>query len=364
MKRSRTKRVLSIVGARPQFIKLARLAPALNRICDHHILHTGQHYDASMSSVFFKQLRIPPADLNLKIGGGTHGKMTGRMLAAIEKQFLESRPDFVIVYGDTNSTLAGALAAAKLDIPVGHVEAGLRSGVTSMPEEINRKLTDQLSRLLFCPTNISIRNLRREGIRSGLIKSGDLMYELLHDSAKAIAANSQFLRKHGLRSKQYLYLTVHRAATVDSQEHLIKLVDMLGLIDNTVLFPVHPRTRKLLRRFGLYKRLASISSVKMLEPLGYLDSLTAAANAKFILTDSGGLQKEALFLGRPVLTLREETEWVETLRRGNRLVGLDINKIVRALSRPAVVRKPVWRVDNIRPSKRIAASIGDYLRRV
>ena len=325
------RRVVSVVGARPQFIKLAALAPHLAHHFDHRIIHTGQHYDHTMSAVFFRQLRLPRIECNLRVGGGSHAAMTGRMLMALERVLQRLSPDLVLVYGDTNTTLAGALAAAKLGVPVAHVEAGLRSGVAEMPEEINRKVTDHLAALHFCPTPVSLRNLRREGITTGLVHSGDLMFELLDRSRGAIRNNGTMLKRHGLHRRRYVYLTVH------------------------------PRTRERMRRFGLARRVRRLEHVHTTTPLAYLDSLTAAARAEAVLTDSGGLQKEALFLGTPVLTLREETEWTETLRRGNRLVGLSAERVQRALRQPPRVRPVSATVRGRYPSEIIIERLRDFL---
>ncbi len=354
--------VISIVGARPQFVKLAPLARALAGRFRHIIIHTGQHYDDNMSQLFFRQLRLPKPGINLAIRGGTHGAMTGRMLSAIEKILMKKRSDFVIVYGDTNSTLAGALAAAKLSIPVGHVEAGMRSFVDDMPEEINRRLTDHVSQLLFCPTRASMTNLKKEGIRQTLINSGDLMYELLYDSHSKIKSNLTTLKKHDLSPGRFLLLTAHRAANVDSSENLKQLVELIESLTWPVLFPVHPRTLNRLKQHRLMSRLCKIDHLVISEPLGYLDTLSAATHAGAVLTDSGGLQKEALFMGTPVLTLRDETEWVETVGRGNRLVGLDTAKVLRALKRLPRVRKVSPMVNGQRPSRIITSSIKRFLR--
>ncbi len=329
----RRSRIVSVVGARPQFVKLACLGPVLAKRFHHAIIHTGQHYDSNMSGMFFRQLRLPKAKINLKISGGSHGVMTGRMLSAIEKTLVSEKPDLVLVYGDTNTTLAGALSAAKLSIPVGHIEAGMRSFVTDMPEEINRRLTDHLSTLLFCPTAASLKNARAEGLSKGLVHSGDLMYELLHNSMPAIRRNRSILKKYGIEAGRFLLLTAHRAANVDDREQLLKLLDLIEVLPMPTLFPIHPRTKKRLRQFRLWTRLSRIDGLILCDPLGYLDTLTAAHFARAVLTDSGGLQKEAIFLGTAVLTLRDETEWVETLGRGNHLVGLDSRKVGRLLAR-------------------------------
>lgn len=354
-------KVVSVVGARPQFIKLAPLARELSRRFRHSIVHTGQHFDDNMSDIFFRQLRIPRPHVNLNVAGGTHAAMTGRMMARIEKVLLKEKPDLALVYGDTNSTLAGALAAAKLSIPVGHVEAGMRSFVSDMPEEINRKLTDHVSEILFCPTPTSIENLKAEGIRKHIVLSGDVMYELLEASRQTIGANRKALRRLGVRENSFLLLTVHRAATVDDETNLRELVDCIKALPYPTVFPVHPRTRKRLRRFKLWGELKRIERLTITEPLGYLDTLTAAHFARAVLTDSGGLQKEALFLGTPVLVLREETEWLETLKLGNRLVGLDKEKIIRLL-RSKLTAKPIaYRVKTKRPSRIIVEEITKLL---
>ncbi len=360
MMRARPK-VISVVGARPQFIKLAPLSAELSRRFRHRIVHTGQHFDDNMSDIFFRQLRIPRPHVNLNVAGGTHGAMTGRMLAGVEKVLISEKPDLVLVYGDTNSTLAGALAAAKLSIPVGHIEAGMRSFVSDMPEEINRKLTDHVSEILFCPTPASVENLKKEGIRKRIVHSGDVMYELLDASRQTIRANRKALRRLGVEENSFVLLTVHRAATVDNEVNLRQLIDCINELPHTTLFPVHPRTRRRLKRFTLWGELKKVDHLILTEPLGYLDTLTAASFARAVLTDSGGLQKEALFLGTPVLTLRDETEWLETLRLGNRLVGLNKDVIVRFLRTKPAVRPIIYRVNSRKPSRIIVDEVADYL---
>lgn len=355
-------KIISVVGARPQFVKLAPLAKVLSKTFSHRIVHTGQHYDENMSRVFFRQLGIPKANSNLGLGGTSHADMTGKMLIGLEKTFQQEKPDFVLVYGDTNTTLAGALAAAKMAIPLGHIEAGMRSYVSTMPEEINRRLTDHTSNLLFCPTPSAVKNLKKEGIRRGAVLAGDLMFELLDQSRRAIARNGKALREFHLEKGEYLYLTLHRAANVDTRENLERVVEILDSLERPVLFPVHPRTQERLRRFRLAGDLAACKNVIMTDPLSYLDNLTAVALARTVLTDSGGLQKEALFLGTPVLTLRDETEWEETLSRGNRLVGLSKSRVRRALAAPVRVRPVSFLIRGKRPSEIIVSEIRRYLR--
>ncbi len=355
-------KVVSIVGARPQFIKLAPLVGELRRRFDHTLIHTGQHYDENMSDVFFRQLRIPRADINLHIGGGAHGAMTGRMLATIEKNLSDLDPAFVLVFGDTNTTMAGALAATKMAIPVGHIEAGMRSFVKYMPEEINRRVTDHVSDLLFCPTAVAMNHLKAENVPGRVIRSGDLMYELLHHSRATIKANRRLLKRLKLTAGEYVLITLHRAANVDCEENLSQAVSLLEAMPLPTLFPIHPRTRKRLRQFKLWSRLQKAANVITCDPLGYLDTLSAACHAHMVMTDSGGLQKEALFLGTPVLTLREETEWVETLRRGNRLVGLDIDRILRLLRSRLKARPAPYRVGGRKPSQIIGNEITRFLK--
>ncbi len=267
----------------------------------------------------------------------------------------------VLVYGDTNSTLAGALAAVKLNIPIGHLEAGMRSFVDSMPEEINRKLTDHISSLLFCPNLASVKQLRNEGVNSGLVVAGDLMYEQLYRSRAKIKANRTILNKYKVESKSYVYMTVHRAELVGSAERLKELLTTLESIDEAILLPLHPHTLSSLKRHRLLSRLERIKNIKLCEPLGYFDNLSLVSNARVVMTDSGGLQKEALFLGTPVLTLRDETEWTETLTRGNRLVSLDPKLIKNGLAKPAKVKKVSHLYKGLRPTQIISTAISKFL---
>lgn len=354
--------VVSIVGARPQFIKLAPLAKTLTGSVQHEIIHTGQHYDDAMSGSFFRNLKLPKPRFNLSIGSGSHGEMTGRMLADIEKVLLKLKPQMVLVYGDTNSTLAGALAAAKLGLPIGHIEAGMRSFVRDMPEEINRKVADHLSSLHFCATKTAVNNLKNEGIKTGIVYCGDLMFELLHDSLSAITRDVSVMKKYKLTSKQFLLATVHRAATTDSRESLVKLARIFAESPYPVLFPMHPRTRERIRQFKLQRQFMTIPHFHTMPPFDYFTLMSVASHAKAVLTDSGGLQKEAVFLGTPVLTLRDETEWVETLKHGNRLVGLDKKKILQSLSKLPSVKSIQWRVQGKSPSQQIKMAISHFLK--
>ena len=312
-------KIITIVGARPQFIKVAAVSQKLRTISGikEVLVHTGQHYDRNMSDVFFQELDIQPPDYNLGIGSQTHGVQTGRMLEAIERVLLEEKPDWVLVYGDTNSTLAGAIAAVKLHIPVAHVEAGLRSFNQKMPEEINRVLTDRISELLFAPTNTAVENLLREGISEDKIHLvGDVMYDAaLYYGAKAAEKNST-LEELKLVSKQYILATIHRAENTDDSSRLQAIFSGLGIVAQKipVVLPLHPRTRSALLREGLLEDASK--SLQLIEPLGYLDMVTLEKNAKLIATDSGGVQKEAFFARVPCVTLREETEWVELVESG------------------------------------------------
>ncbi|MDK2891090.1 MAG: UDP-GlcNAc3NAcA epimerase [Methanoculleus sp.] len=323
-------KIASIVGARPQFIKCAPVSRELRKEHEEVLVHTGQHYDHGMSEVFFEELRIPKPDYNLGIGSGTHGRQTGAMLGAIEDVLEKESPDVVLVYGDTNSTLAGALAAAKLHIPVAHVEAGLRSNDRRMPEEVNRVLTDHVSDLLFCPTETAVRNLAAEGVTRGVHLVGDVMLDAMNYNRAVAEERSRILEAVGVKPGEYLAVTVHRPSNTDSRENMAVILGALGEAERPVVFPVHPRTRKCLGEYGLLAEMPE--NVRIVEPLGYLDMIRLMARAEKILTDSGGVQKEAYMLGVPCITLRENTEWVETVEAGwNVLVGAERERIADAL---------------------------------
>ncbi len=320
-------KIVSVIGARPQFIKCAPFSRELRKLHREVIIHTGQHYDYEMDKLFFIELGIPEPDCNLGIGSGTHGKQTGEMLKGIEEVLVKEKPDLVMVYGDTNSTLAGALAAAKMQIKLGHVEAGLRSFDKSMPEEINRVLTDHCSDYLFCPTQTAVNNLKKENITRGVYLVGDVMVDALLQ-AKERAEGPDVLNTLGLESKEYLVSTIHRQSNTDCEENLRNIVNACCELDEVIIFPLHPRTEKFLRKYGLYQRLQE--KVRITKPLGYLDFLKLLSHAKKILTDSGGVQKEAYILGVPCITLRNDTEWVETVEDGwNLLVGVDKERIIK-----------------------------------
>lgn len=329
-------RIATIVGARPQFIKAAAVSRVIrddyaDKI-EEVLVHTGQHYDENMSKVFFDGLDIPHPRYNLEISGGSHGAMTGRMLEAVEKVLLEEKPDWVLIYGDTNSTLAGALAAAKLHIPVAHIEAGLRSFNMRMPEEINRILSDRISTLLFCPTETAVKNLNAEGITSGVLNVGDVMYDIALYYRDRAKQQSKILSDLRLAERSFALATCHRAENTDDPNRLGGIVAALAEVARNmpVVFPLHPRTRKLIDDYGLKHHL---DAVKVVEPLSFLDMVALEQAAKVILTDSGGVQKEAYFYGVPCVTMRDETEWVETVEQGwNQLVGASASAILAAVS--------------------------------
>lgn len=331
-------KILTIVGARPQFIKAAAVSRVIRsqyagRI-DELLVHTGQHYDKNMSKVFFDELDIPHPRFNLEISGGSHGAMTGRMLEAIETVMLAEKPDWVLIYGDTNSTLAGALAAAKLHIPVAHVEAGLRSFNMRMPEEVNRILADRVSNRLFCPTETAVENLAREGVTAGVSLVGDVMYDVSLYYRDVARSRSDALARLGLEEGKYVLATCHRAENTDDPSRLreigLALADLA--LNQPVVLPVHPRTAKILAEQGL---TASMKDVTLVEPLPFLDMIRLEQSARVIVTDSGGVQKEAFFYDVPCVTMRDETEWVETVELGwNVLTGASRDAIVSAAAKP------------------------------
>ncbi|OJJ18367.1 UDP-N-acetylglucosamine 2-epimerase [marine bacterium AO1-C] len=291
------------------------------------IIHTGQHYDYGMSDIFFEELSIPKPQYNLQMGGGTHGAQTGAMLAGIEEILLKEKPDIVLVYGDTNSTLAGALAAAKLHIPIAHVEAGLRSFNRKMPEEVNRVLTDHISSWLFPTSSTSIDNLKKEGVQQGVYDVGDIMYDAILMHSQRAKGISKILETHSLTANNYYLATVHRAENTDSPERLNNIIQAFGEINTQIVLPLHPRTKKQLKAFNF----SFPENVIKIEPVGYLDMVQLMQNAVGVLTDSGGIQKEAYYLNKPCITLRDETEWVETVEVGwNKIVGTSVEKILKA----------------------------------
>lgn len=328
---SRRLRVVTVVGARPQFVKAAALSPYFTdtRHCEELLVHTGQHFDANMSEVFFRELKIPEPRYHLGIGGGTHGQNTGRMVEAIESVLLAERPDAVLVYGDTDSTLAAAVATCKLSIPLAHVEAGLRSFRRSMPEERNRIVADHLADILYAPTAVAVANLHREGISpTAIALVGDVMFDIVRKFTTLADASSTIMRDMTLVPRDFALMTVHRQENADDPAALVAILDGIADAPFPIVFPVHPRTRARLDALGL----AIPQIVRVIEPLGYLDTLALERHARLILTDSGGMQKEAYFHGVPCLTLRDETEWTELVDSGaNVLVGANADRIRRAL---------------------------------
>jgi UDP-GlcNAc3NAcA epimerase len=321
---------MTIVGARPQFIKAAAVSRAIAARpgVSEFMIHTGQHYDANMSDLFFEELGIPAPALHLGIGSGQHGEQTGRMMAGIEKAILEDRADWLLVYGDTNSTLAGALAATKLHVRVAHVEAGLRSFNRRMPEEVNRVLTDHVSDVLFAPTRDAVENLAREGIaRDHIVLVGDVMYDVALDVRERARSHQAIVERHGVAGRDYVVATIHRADNTDDAGRLEAIMGGLAAVsrDTPVVLPLHPRTRARLTPAGI----ETLRDVIVTDPIGYLDLTALVIGAKLVATDSGGLQKEAFFHGIPCVTVREETEWVE-------LIDLGWNRLLSPVSAAAV----------------------------
>jgi UDP-GlcNAc3NAcA epimerase len=324
-------KILSIVGARPQFIKCAPVSVLLRKKHEEILVHTGQHYDPEMSDIFFKDLGIPIPDYHLGVGSGSHGKQTAAILEKTEDVLVKERPDFVLVYGDTNSTLAGTIAAVKLHIPVAHVEAGLRSFDRTMPEEINRVLTDHVSDLLLCPTQTAVDNLSKEGITRGVHLVGDVMVDAMRHNTSIAGKKSRILDQLGLKKGDYFVATVHRPGNTDDRKNLTSIIEAFRETGETIIFPVHPRTKKYLREYDLWDSFTG--NIRYIDPLGYIDMLHLMKHAKKILTDSGGIQKEAYVMGIPCITLRENTEWIETLTGGwNVLVGAEKQKILAAVA--------------------------------
>lgn len=321
-------KILTIVGARPQFIKAAPVSKALRKKHKEILVHTGQHYDENMSNIFFNELKIPKPDYNLEIGSGSHGKMTGAMLSSLEEIYLKENPDFVLVYGDTNSTIAGALAASKLLIPVIHVEAGLRSFNKDMPEEQNRILTDHISKFLLVPTEDAIKNLKNEGIIDNVYNIGDVMYDAVLMFKELAKEKEYLLEELGVNKNEYILTTIHRAENTNNIERLKNMIQALNECGENVILPLHPRTKKFIEDYGLNFN----DNIKVIEPIGYLEMLMLESNSKKIVTDSGGVQKEAYFMGKPCITMRDETEWVETVKLGwNKIVGTDKNEIINSI---------------------------------
>src|SRR3954470_13064318 len=351
-------RIVTVIGNRPQFVKAAAVSRPLRERHEELIVHTGQHYDDELSRIFFEELGVPAPARELHIGDGSPTSQTGRMLSALEPVLDELRADMVLVYGDTNSTLAGALAAAQRHVPVAHVEAGMRSFDRRMPEELNRVLTDHASDLLLCSTETAVANLEREHVAGRVELVGDAMADVTLAFAPIAEQRSTALADNGLEPNGYYAVTAHRAGNVDDPARLERIVELLEALPLPTVFPVHPRTRARLEAAGLLPRLAG---VRLTPPLGYLDFLTLARNARAVLTDSGGVQKEAYLLGTPCVTLRDTTEWVETLETGwNVLVDLDTAAALGALERPRPGGERPELYGGGRAGRRIADAVDAY----
>jgi len=359
-------KIVSIIGARPQFIKTPLISREIRKFAKEILVHTGQHYDGNMSDIFFSELKIFKPDYNLAVGSDIQGKQTAKMLEKIEEVLLKEKPDLVIIYGDTNSTVAGALAAVKLHIPVAHIEAGMRSYNREMPEEINRVVSDHIAELLFAPTLSSVKILKGEGVTKGVYFVGDVMYDIrkkIKNQKSLPRAESRgeirkIMKKYTIEPKKYLLATVHRQENTDIRQNLENIIEAFIKIghserseeslanarsltseeilrltpqdDNTIVFPAHPRTVKFLKGYGLDKKIAKHPHIKLIEPVGFMEMMALTTNARLILTDSGGVQKEAYLDRVPCITLRKETEWIETVASGwNRLADTDVKKIVR-----------------------------------
>lgn len=359
------KKIVTIIGARPQFVKASAVSRALleGQGIEEIIVHTGQHYDQNMSAVFFQEMEIPQPRYNLEVNGASHGAMTGRMLEKIENVLLDEKPHLVMVYGDTNSTLAGALAARKLNIPLAHVEAGLRSFKMTMPEEINRILTDRISDLLFCPTEKAVSNLEKEGFKHfdcRIYQVGDVMYDSALYYGKQADKKSKIIDRLDLEQKPFVLCTIHRQENTDDLENLSSIIHALNHLSHevTVILPLHPRTRKIMQQHDI------VTEFETIEPVGYFDIIRLLKNCRLVITDSGGMQKEAYFFGKHCLTLRDETEWVELTEEGyNTLVGVKENKIIDAfhdkLNEQFIVKSSLYGDGNA--SDKITRLIQKYL---
>lgn len=353
-------KILTVIGARPQFIKTAAVSRAIANHKEIHeiIVHTGQHFDSNMSDIFFEEMQIPKPKYQLGVHGKGHGAMTGEMLTGIEDLCVKEKPDILLVYGDTNSTLAGALAAAKIHIPVAHIEAGLRSFNMKMPEEINRILTDRVSKFLFCPTETAVKNLKAEGFGNfdcNIVQTGDVMYDAALFYSKDSSARSNVFKK--LDFTQFALCTVHRAENTDSVQRLNNIFKALREISKSypVVLPLHPRTKKFIADYSI-----DTTGIQIIEPVGYFDMLELLKNTSFVITDSGGLQKEAYFFDKPCITMRDETEWTELVEVGhNQLTGTSSEKILKAYE-IVKTKKPTWQ-KNIYGDGKASERIIQYL---
>ena len=350
-------RVLTVVGNRPQFVKAAAVSRLLRQDHEEVLVHTGQHHDDELSEVFFRELEVPRPDRELHISGGSNSEQTARMLAALAPLVTEIAPDVVLVYGDTNSTLAGGLAGAQAQVPVAHVEAGMRSFDRRMPEELNRVLTDHLSSLLFCPSASAVAQLEREHVVGRVVDVGDVMTDIAMLFGPRCKADQGPLTEAGVMPGAYLLATAHRAGNVDDPQRLRALVDLLGGVGEPVVLPLHPRTEMRLAEQGWLSELQDLPNVTVLPPLGYFAFTSLLTNARAVLTDSGGAQKEAYLAGVPCVTLRENTEWTETVEHGwNTLVDLDLPAARAALALPVPAERPQLYGDG-RAGERVVAAL-------
>lgn len=357
-------RIATIVGNRPQFVKAAAVSHRLRAGHEEILIHTGQHYDDELSQIFFEELGIPAPDIRLGLGNGTNIEQTGRMMTALATELTRLEPDAALVYGDTNTTLAAAVAAAHLRLPLIHVEAGMRSFDRTMPEEVNRVLTDHVSGLCLCSTAVAVANLEREGLGAATVLVGDVMADIALQFSELAERRSTIIAEHGLRTGRFALVTAHRAGNVDDPARLGKLVDLLMALPLALFYPVHPRTRKRLSESGLLDRLAAAPNVTLSPPVGYLDLLKLAAHADAVITDSGGLQKEAYVLGTRCITLRDRTEWVETVEAGwNTLVDLSSDDALDALAHePPAAHPDLYRAG--RAAAGIVEAIGGWTPRL
>ena len=332
-------KIVTIIGARPQFVKASVVSKALKEAnVAEYIINTGQHYDDNMAQIFFEEMSIPKPDINLGVGSGSHGEQTARTLIGIENELFIQKPDIVLVYGDTNATIAGALAASKLHIPIAHIEAGLRSFNRLMPEEINRVVTDVISDYLFCPTKLAVKNLADEGITEQVYNVGDVMYDALLHFTQIAEKSSDALSKLNLIQKSYYLMTIHRPVNANNTDQIQQLLNVLKSSPYDIVFPLHPRTKNQMEKSGIL----SHPKIKFVEPVGYLDMMMLEKNAKAIVTDSGGVQKEAYLHKVPCLTLRNETEWKETVADGWNTLVKDIDEIPHLLNN--LPRPKIWQL--------------------
>jgi UDP-GlcNAc3NAcA epimerase len=349
--------VLTVIGNRPQFIKAAAVSPRLREVATELLIHTGQHFDDRLSAVFFSELGIPAPDRELGIALGTNTSQTARMLEALEPVVRDVHPDLVLVYGDTNSTLAGALVAAQAQVPVAHVEAGMRSFDRTMPEELNRVLTDHASSLLLCSSEVAVENLRHEAVAGDVLLVGDVMVDVAQSVQPAARDRLDLVEARGVRRGEYVLATAHRAGNVDDPTRLRRLVEVLRAVPFEVVLPLHPRTEARLRAAELLEPLRATENMILVPPLGYIELNALLCNARAALTDSGGLQKEAYLAGVPCITLRPSTEWVETVEHGwNTLVDLDSEVMLAALATPPPVQRPELYGDG-RAGERVVAAL-------